>query len=97
LQTAQLRKRRGGHAETTSTGQGAPEFDEGEQLGNDQAAWQEATLVAGELFKEVDGKLTPEILGSWRCSMNIAVRYIPSTSQGRSYASAVFTSWEVIR
>ncbi|MGM4886032.1 DUF6894 family protein [Tardiphaga sp. 604_B6_N1_1] len=40
-------------------GQGVPEFDEGEQFDNDQAAWHEATLVAGELFKDVDGDLTP--------------------------------------
>jgi hypothetical protein len=31
----------------------------GEELPNDEAAWHEATLIAGELFKEVDGKFRP--------------------------------------
>jgi hypothetical protein len=45
-------------------GQGVPDFDEGEQLDNDQAAWNEATLVVGELFKDFDGKLKPGV--SWK-------------------------------
>jgi hypothetical protein len=40
-------------------GRGVPDVDEGEHLDNDQAAWHEATLVAGELFKDVDGDLMP--------------------------------------
>jgi hypothetical protein len=44
-------------------GEGVPELDDGDQLDNDQAAWHEGTLVAGELFKDVDGKLKPG--GSW--------------------------------
>jgi hypothetical protein len=40
-------------------GAGVPDHDEGDMLQNDDAAWHEATLVAGELFKEVDGKLKP--------------------------------------
>jgi hypothetical protein len=31
----------------------------GEELPNKEAAWQEATLVAGELFKDIDGKFRP--------------------------------------
>lgn len=34
--------------------------DEGEELRDDEAAWREATLVAGEMFKDIDGKLRPE-------------------------------------
>jgi hypothetical protein len=33
--------------------------DVGEELPDDSAAWKEATLVAGELFRDVDGKLQP--------------------------------------
>jgi hypothetical protein len=33
--------------------------DEGEILPDDEAAWHEATLVAGEIFKDVDGKFRP--------------------------------------
>jgi hypothetical protein len=32
---------------------------EGEELPNDEAAWHEATLIAGELFKVIDGKFRP--------------------------------------
>jgi hypothetical protein len=32
---------------------------EGEELPNDEAAWLEATLIAGELFKKIDGKFRP--------------------------------------
>jgi hypothetical protein len=31
----------------------------GEELPNDEAAWNEATLIAGELFKDIDGKFGP--------------------------------------
>jgi hypothetical protein len=31
----------------------------GEELPNDDAAWHEATLIAGELFKDIDGKFRP--------------------------------------
>jgi hypothetical protein len=31
----------------------------GEELPNDGAAWHEATLIAGELFKEIDGRFQP--------------------------------------
>ena len=40
-------------------GSGVPDANEGEMLANDEAAWHEATLVAGEIFKEVDGKFRP--------------------------------------
>jgi hypothetical protein len=33
--------------------------EEGEELPDDEAAWDEATLIAGELFKEIDGKFQP--------------------------------------
>jgi hypothetical protein len=33
---------------------------EGEELPNKEAAWREATLMAGELFKDLDGKLRPD-------------------------------------
>ena len=29
---------------------------EGEDLPNDEAAWRKATLIAGELFKDIDSK-----------------------------------------
>jgi hypothetical protein len=32
---------------------------EGEQLPDDKAAWHEATIVAGELFRDMDGKFQP--------------------------------------
>jgi hypothetical protein len=31
----------------------------GEELPNDEAAWHEATLIAGELFKDIDGMFRP--------------------------------------
>lgn len=31
----------------------------GEDLPNDEAAWREATVTAGEIFKDVDGRLRP--------------------------------------
>jgi hypothetical protein len=31
----------------------------GETLADDDAAWKEATLVAGELFKDIDGAFRP--------------------------------------
>jgi hypothetical protein len=31
----------------------------GEELPNDEAAWKEATMIAGELFKDIDGKFRP--------------------------------------
>ncbi|HVI78942.1 MAG TPA: hypothetical protein VM715_12435 [Candidatus Acidoferrum sp.] len=36
------------------------EDDRGEVLPDDEAAWHEATLVAGEIFKDIDGKFRPE-------------------------------------
>jgi hypothetical protein len=33
--------------------------EEGEELPDDEAAWQEATIIAGELFKHIDGKFRP--------------------------------------
>jgi hypothetical protein len=40
-------------------GNGVPNSDEGQMLKNDEAAWHEATLVAGEIFKDVDGNFRP--------------------------------------
>ena len=40
-------------------GNGVPDSEEGQTLANDEAAWHEATLVAGEIFKDVDGKFRP--------------------------------------
>jgi uncharacterized protein DUF6894 len=38
-----------------------PSRDEiGEELRDDEAAWHEATLVAGEIFKDIDGKFRPD-------------------------------------
>jgi hypothetical protein len=31
----------------------------GEELPHDEAAWREATIIAGELFKDIDGKFRP--------------------------------------
>lgn len=38
---------------------GGPD-DIGEELRDDEAAWREATLVAGEIFKDIDGKFRPD-------------------------------------
>jgi len=38
---------------------GGPD-DIGEELRDDEAAWHEATLVAGEIFKDIDGKFRPD-------------------------------------
>jgi hypothetical protein len=32
---------------------------EGEELPNNEAAWLEATLIAGDLFKDIHGKFKP--------------------------------------
>jgi hypothetical protein len=32
---------------------------EGEELPTNEAAWREATIVAGELFRNMDGKFQP--------------------------------------
>jgi hypothetical protein len=37
-----------------------PSIDrDGEELRDDEAAWRQATLTAGELFKDIDGKFRP--------------------------------------
>ena len=42
-----------------------PLVDEiGEELADDDAAWHEATIIAGELFREIDGRFRPEL--EWR-------------------------------
>ena len=33
--------------------------EEGEDLPDNETAWREATIIAGELFREIDGKLRP--------------------------------------
>jgi hypothetical protein len=33
--------------------------DEGVELQDDEVAWRQATTTAGELFKDIDGKLRP--------------------------------------
>jgi hypothetical protein len=33
--------------------------DDGEEFPDDKAAWKEATLVAGEMFRDIDGKFQP--------------------------------------
>ena len=39
---------------------GDPRLDtQGEELPDDEAAWREATIIAGELFKDIDGKFQP--------------------------------------
>ena len=45
------------------------EADEGMDLPNDEAAWEEATTACGEMIKELDGKLKagPEWHGSYGC------------------------------
>jgi hypothetical protein len=40
-------------------GNGVPDIDEGQTLANEEGAWHEATLVAGEIFRDVDGKFRP--------------------------------------
>lgn len=34
--------------------------NDGEELPNNEAAWHEATLIAGEIFKDIDGNFRPE-------------------------------------
>lgn len=42
-----------------------PELDEeGEELPNGQAAWREATMTAGQIIQDLDGKLQPGV--EWR-------------------------------
>ena len=31
----------------------------GEELRDDESAWKEATIIAGELFKDIDGQFRP--------------------------------------
>ena len=31
----------------------------GEDLPSDEAAWEEATIISGELFRDIDGKFRP--------------------------------------
>ena len=46
-----------------------PSPDEmGEELRDDEAAWHEATLVAGEIFKDIDGKFRPD--QEWSLEVN---------------------------
>ena len=33
--------------------------EEGEELPDDESAWKEATIIAGELFRDIDGKFRP--------------------------------------
>jgi len=33
--------------------------EDGEILPDDEVAWQEATIIAGEIFKDMDGKFRP--------------------------------------
>jgi hypothetical protein len=40
-------------------GNGVPDSEEGQMLTDDEGAWHEATLVAGEIFKDVDGNFRP--------------------------------------
>jgi hypothetical protein len=38
-----------------------PKLDDiGEELPSDDAAWRTATVFAGEIFKDVDGRLRPD-------------------------------------
>jgi hypothetical protein len=39
---------------------GTPLDDIGEDLASDELAWKEATTFAGEIFRDVDGKLRPD-------------------------------------
>jgi hypothetical protein len=34
--------------------------EEGEELPDDEVAWHEATVIAGEIFRDIDGKFRPE-------------------------------------
>jgi hypothetical protein len=33
--------------------------EEGEELADEEAAWHEATMVAGEIFRDIDGNFRP--------------------------------------
>jgi hypothetical protein len=47
--------------------------DIGEELADETAAWNEATLVAGELFKDIDGKFQPR--QEWSLQVTDEQRY----------------------
>ena len=51
--------------------------EEGEELPNDETAWHEATIIAGELFRDIDGKFRPDQEWAWRSpttSANLCIR-----------------------
>ena len=33
--------------------------DQGEELSDNEAAWHEATIIAGEIFRDIDGRFRP--------------------------------------
>ena len=47
----------------------------GEELPDDATAWKEATIIAGELFKDIDGRFQPgqewglEVTDEQRCPL----------------------------
>jgi hypothetical protein len=44
-----------------------PQIDEeGEELPDKDVAWKEATVMAGEILKDIDGKLQPGGNGAWK-------------------------------
>ena len=53
--------------------------DIGEELPDDAAAWHEATIIAGELFKDIDGNFQPGKDG---------VSSLPTSSGDRSISSS---------
>jgi hypothetical protein len=40
--------------------------EDGEELPDDKTAWKEATVIAGEMFRDIDGKLSPVRNGVWK-------------------------------
>ena len=54
--------------------------EEGEELPDMQAAWREATMTAGQIIQDLDGKLRPGKDGGWRSPTNSQIRSTSFTS-----------------
>ena len=48
--------------------------EEGEELPDMQAAWREATMTAGQIIQDLDGRRAPAKTGGWRSPTNSQIR-----------------------
>jgi hypothetical protein len=53
---------------STSHGSKRNDHEQALELADDRAAWSEATAACGEILKDIDGKLTPNV--EWRMDVN---------------------------